>query len=120
MPRDPQPDPLDGALALFNAARWFEAHEAFEDLWRAAKNPRGELWKGLAQICAGLVKHERGEPRSAATLIERGLGRVSDAADGGWSPLDLPPLVDGLRAARAALLAGEEPVVPRLRRRHPV
>lgn len=120
MPPDPHPDPLENALALFNAGRWFEAHEAFEDLWRATKDPRGELWKGLAQICAGLVKHERGEPASAATLIDRGLGRVSDAAQGGWAPLDLLPLVEGLRAARDALLAGQAPAVPRLRRRHPV
>ena len=119
-PLDAAADRLDAALALFNARRWFEAHEAFEDLWHADRGAHAQLWKGLAQICAGFVKHARGEPLSAATLLDRGLGRVSAAAQEAWHPLDLPPLVVALREARAALLAGVEPVLPVIRRRHPV
>jgi hypothetical protein len=116
-PSEPYPDLLDAAVALFNAQRWFEAHEAFEDLWRAAAGPRGELWKGLAQICAGFVKHERGQPASAATLLERGLGRVSAVAGDAGVALDLAPLVAALRAAAGSLRSGEPPAIPRILRR---
>ncbi len=99
-------DRLREGVALFNEGRWFEAHEAFEDLWRAAEGPRRDLYQGLCQVCAGLVKHERGEPRSAAVLMRRGLGRMETCPPGLRDGLDAGSLTGRLWSVVAALEAG--------------
>lgn len=79
---------LAEGVALFNAGRYFEAHEAFEDLWREAEGALRPPYKGLTQICAGLVKHARGQPEPAVRLIRRGLRSIEAA------PADLLPDLD--------------------------
>ena len=70
---------LRRGIEHFNAARYFEAHEAFEDLWRAESGDLRLIYQGLTQACAGLVKHQRGQPGPAATLIRRGLDKLEAA-----------------------------------------
>src|SRR5262245_57537756 len=77
--------------ALFDAARFFEAHEVFEDLWRASTGDHRRLYQGVVQVCAGLVKHQRGQPGPAVTLLRRGLEK-----------LDRAPAESGIDAAALA------------------
>ena len=88
-------DPLARGITLFNSGCYFEAHEAFEDLWRASEGELRVVYQGVVQACAGLVKHQRGEPASALTLLGKGLGKLEAA------PASCRPGIDVAGLARA-------------------
>lgn len=88
-------DRLARGVALFNSGRYFEAHEVFEDLWRASEGELRIVYQGVVQACAGLVKHQRGAPASARTLLAKGLGKLEAA------PLSCRPGIDVAGLARA-------------------
>ena len=47
-------------LALYNAGRFWEAHEALEAVWRASGPAERALWQGLIQAAAAMLHRERG------------------------------------------------------------
>jgi len=64
---------LEAAVALFNARRFFEAHEFFEWIWKCDEVPdvdRG-FWKGVTQVAVGLTHAQRKNAKGAVTLLER-------------------------------------------------
>lgn len=62
-------------LELFNAGQWFEAHEAWEDIWHMASGPRKLFYQGLIQ-CAVTIEHmRRGNPRGVVTVFESALSK---------------------------------------------
>jgi hypothetical protein len=72
-------------VAMLNAAEFFEQHEVFEEIWQAEPGPIRELFQGLLQIGVGCLHVQRGNPRGAISLLERGvarLGRVAPDAGG--------------------------------------
>ncbi len=70
-------EPLDPAeearifhegVRLFNEGDWFEAHEAWEDIWHMASGDRKRFYQGLIQ-CAVTIEHmRRGNPRGVVTV----------------------------------------------------
>lgn len=69
---------LDSGAGLLAKQKFFEAHEAFEDLWNStAAQAERDIWQGMAQVAAALVKHERGEPASAITLLAKAKKRLT-------------------------------------------
>src|SRR5579883_1764789 len=49
--------------AHFQAHRFFAAHEAWETCWKQVTDPQeAETYKGLAQLAAGYVHLQRGNP----------------------------------------------------------
>ena len=58
----------------------FYAHDVLEAAWKAAPDVERELWQGLAQVCVGLTHVQRGNPAGAARLLQRGAGRLREAA----------------------------------------
>ncbi len=80
---------------LWNAGFPWEAHEAWETLWRGAAGAQRELLQGLIQCAAAAVKLAVDAPGPAATLAARGTARL----------LTLAPLmgVDPVAFARAVL-----------------
>jgi len=110
---------MDGRLAAgiahFNSAAYFEAHEAFEDLWRTAQGDRRLLLQGLTQICAGLVKHQRGQSAPARTLVARGLQKLETKDASTLSELQISSFVEQVRAILEALGAGTAFPPPEIR-----
>lgn len=110
---------LAAGVCLFDAGRFFEAHEVWEDAWRTETGPTRLALQGLIQIAAGFHKGlVQGQPSGMARLLEAGLGRLETS--GGIDGLER----DGFRAEverwRGAALTwaegGERPSlrVPRL------
>ena len=66
----------------FNAARFFRAHEMWEELWLETVGPEKRLLQGLVQIAAGYAKVESGLCSGALKLLSRGLGLVSEYLPG--------------------------------------
>ncbi len=109
---------LGEGAAHFNAGRFFEAHEAWEEIWRSTTPEPRELWRGLIQVAVGLYHYvERGNPGPARRVLDRGLSRIEPYPQG-TEGLDLDRLRAGARAWRDWLEApaGEPPPRPVLRR----
>jgi predicted metal-dependent hydrolase len=106
---------LAEGIRRFDAERFFDAHEAWEDAWRAEQGEVRELLHGLIQIAAGFHKGlVQGRPAGMVKLLTRGLGRV-DAA-GRTELVTLEPFRSGvaswLEAARAWAAGGARPELP--------
>ncbi|HZT80850.1 MAG TPA: DUF309 domain-containing protein, partial [Gemmataceae bacterium] len=62
-------DPLYLAgILFFNRQDYFEAHEAWEDLWAAAAAPERRFYQGLIHAAVGLHHFSTGNLRGAAKL----------------------------------------------------
>ncbi len=69
---------LEEGGALHNAARYFEAHEAWEAAWLREGGDAKRLLQGLIQVAAGYHKAlARGEPGGAARLLAAGLAKLA-------------------------------------------
>jgi predicted metal-dependent hydrolase len=64
-------------VALFNGARYWHAHEAWETLWRAAEDPERDFYQGLIQIAAGLLHLQRRNARGARNKLAEGVARLA-------------------------------------------
>ena len=97
------------AADLFNQRFFWEAHEAWEGLWRAAGRgtPRGDALQGLILLAAALLKDSMGQATSAARLAAaaedrlRGAARDPAFADGTVLGLDAGEALRRLAAWRA-------------------
>jgi predicted metal-dependent hydrolase len=78
--RHEEPEQLPGAaeacrrgIASFNERRFFEAHEFFEHVWKAAEieDRDRDYWKGVTQVAVGCCHAQRGNDRGALALLER-------------------------------------------------
>ena len=91
----PPGETVDVARRLVREGRPFAAHEVLEARWKAGPEEERDLWQGLAQLCVGLTHAARGNAAGAATLVDRGAGRLAryDAGGGTTYGLDLPATI---------------------------
>jgi predicted metal-dependent hydrolase len=80
--RTPPLDPAEAdrlfreGVALFNGARYWHAHEAWETVWRAAPDDERDFYQGLIQIAAGFLHLARKNRRGARNKLAEGLSRL--------------------------------------------
>lgn len=56
----------------FNSGDFFEAHEVWEDVWRALDSPKEKLFvQGLIQVSVALHHHSTGNLVGAESLLRR-------------------------------------------------
>ena len=58
-------------VTLFNARQYFDAHEVWEDVWRAAPLDEKKYLQGLIQVAVALHHHSRGNREGARSLLDR-------------------------------------------------
>ena len=69
-------EPIDEAAAfhhglhLHNSGEWFEAHEAWEDIWRPAGGEKKSFYQGLIQVSVVIEHIRRGNPRGMKSVYE--------------------------------------------------
>jgi predicted metal-dependent hydrolase len=63
-------------VALFNGVRYWHAHEAWEELWRAAPDDDRDFYQGLIQVAAGLLHLQRRNARGARNKLSEGLVKL--------------------------------------------
>ena len=72
---------LERGLAHFNAGRYFQAHEAWEEGWHPSPEPERDFWQGLTQVAVGLTHRQRGNAHGAETLLQRGAAKLRTYGD---------------------------------------
>jgi hypothetical protein len=111
-------DAVQRGTKLFDRGAFFEAHEAWEERWRASRDEQERLGlQGLIQIAAAFHKlFVQEQSESAQRLLERGLNKLDTVH---WLPgIELDQVRGELRA-RSGQLAAENFTrtdVPRLGR----
>ena len=61
---------------LFNAKKFFEAHEVLELLWRETKGPERDFYQGLIQIAAVFVHIQKQTPEGGRKLLEKASAKL--------------------------------------------
>jgi len=72
---------LEDGIIFFNAGRYFEAHEAWEDLWRPARGPLRLFYQGLVQAAVGMHHLSRGNLNGARAQLAKSLSRLEQYPD---------------------------------------
>lgn len=68
---------LADGLALARAGRYFEAHEAFEDAWRAAPPHERDFFQGLVHVVVAWYQDGRGNETGCGRQLEKATRRLS-------------------------------------------
>jgi len=65
------PENLRRGVALFNAGEFWEAHEAWEDIWQADSSEERIFWQGLIQVAAAFHHLGNRNWNGMRTLLRR-------------------------------------------------
>jgi uncharacterized protein len=102
-------------IELFNAGRFFDCHEVWEEVWERASGAEKLFYQGMIQTAVAILHAERGNPRGARSTWDKALAKL-----GPLPPEHMGVALDELRAAMAAfiaaMLAGEALAAPKIRR----
>ena len=69
-------DSLNFALNLFNTEKWYEAHDAFEDIWNKVDGDERQIIQGILQVSVSQFHLNKGNLNGATILLGEGLGRI--------------------------------------------
>ena len=104
------------AMRLHNEGKFYEAHEAWEEIWIDKLDDQWRLFvQGLIQVTSAFHKLlVQREPRGASRLLERGLGKL-DQYPPDYLGIALGAFREGARRSVAAM-ATLEPKSPEIDR----
>ena len=69
-------DSLLTALNLFNNHEWYEAHDAFEEIWNSLDGDERQVIQGILQVSVSQFHLSKGNLNGATILLGEGLGRI--------------------------------------------
>ena len=69
-------DSLFTALNLFNNHEWYEAHDAFEEIWNCVDGDERQVIQGILQVSVSQFHLSKGNLNGATILLGEGLGRI--------------------------------------------
>ena len=69
---------LQEAIDLFNNQKWYEAHDAFEDIWNDLVGDERQIVQGILQVSVSQFHLNKGNLNGAMILIGEGLGRIKN------------------------------------------
>ena len=69
-------DSLFIALNLFNNHEWYEAHDAFEEIWNIVDGDERQVIQGILQVSVSQFHLSKGNLNGATILLGEGLGRI--------------------------------------------
>ena len=69
-------DSLLTALNLFNNHEWYEAHDAFEEIWNSVDGDERQVIQGILQVSVSQFHLNKGNLNGATILLGEGLGRI--------------------------------------------
>ena len=66
------------ALNLFNNQKWYEAHDALEDIWNTVDGDERQVIQGILQVSVSQFHLNKGNLNGATILLGEGLGRIKN------------------------------------------
>ena len=69
-------DAFFDALNLFNNQKWYEAHDAFEEIWNTLDGDERQIIQGILQVSVSQFHLTKGNINGATILMGEGLGRI--------------------------------------------
>jgi uncharacterized protein len=97
--------PLTEGLRLYNAASYFEAHEAWESVWLTAPQPEKLFLQALIQITVALHHFSRNNLLGTTRLLTAALRKL-DPYPPAFANVDVTLLRDDIRDRLRILSAG--------------
>jgi uncharacterized protein len=109
---------FERGVADFNAGRFFEAHEVWEELWLAAAEPEKTCLQGLIQVAAAFHHHGRGNARGAKSLLAAGIAKLA-RCPGDYRGVAIAELRREAKAWEEMLRNEQERTLPETPKIHP-
>jgi len=101
-------------ISLFNNAKFFDAHEALEDVWRAAPPENKKFLQGLIQVAVAFHHYSTGNRVGMRSVLERAVRNLGEPS-GRFGQIQLPALLQSLSQWRDALDKNSAlPALPRI------
>jgi predicted metal-dependent hydrolase len=102
-------------IAFFNAARFFECHEAWEEVWKRAADAEKLFFQGMIQAGVAILHAERGNSRGARSTWAKARAKL-DPLPAEYMGIALAELRDAVEAFVASVSAGHPPApLPKIR-----
>ena len=103
-------------ISLFNNAEFFDAHEALEDVWRAAPPENKKFLQGLVQVAVAFHHYSTGNRIGMRSVLERAIRNLAEPS-GSFGQIELQSLLTSLGQWREALDHDlPMPILPRIER----
>jgi uncharacterized protein len=67
------PNYYEEGIELFNQGRFFECHEAWEEIWKRSDGELKLFYQGLIQAAVAILHAQRGNLEGARSLYEKAL-----------------------------------------------
>ncbi len=74
-------DWFEEGIELFNAGRFFECHEAWEEVWKRADGDTRRFYQGLIQFAVALLHAQRGNREGAASVYAKACRNLAKLPD---------------------------------------
>jgi hypothetical protein len=76
MTRQPHVNFFEHGIDLFNQGRFFECHEAWEEIWKRSGGELKLFYQGLIQAAVAILHAERGNLEGAKSLYEKASAKL--------------------------------------------
>lgn len=63
-------------IELFNAGRFFDCHEVWEEVWKRASGAEKLFYQGMIQAAVAILHAQRGNPRGARSTWEKARAKL--------------------------------------------
>jgi predicted metal-dependent hydrolase len=74
-------DWFQAGIELFNAGRYFECHEAWEEVWKHADGDAKRFYQGLIQLAVAILHVQRGNRHGAASVYAKACRNLASLPD---------------------------------------
>ncbi len=71
-----RPDFYERGIELFNEGRFFECHEAWEEIWKRSDGDAKLFYQGLIQAAVAILHAQRGNLEGARSLYEKAAAKL--------------------------------------------
>ena len=88
---------FEEGIALFNDGKFFECHEAWEEVWKRSSGDEKLFYQGIIQAAVAILHAQRGNLTGAASLYSKASAKLDHLPSEhmgialGGEPVPIPP-----------------------------